>query len=249
MSLLLIGLSIGYCILSFRPQYEAILYGLLVLHVVTLGWMLSGMQWSEPMLGLTLISWLLSVVAVLIVKQPKTKTLVPPVLGSIAVLLMLAMLAPIPSNPPIEVEMWVALHVMLILIGYVGCIAAGLLGAVYIFVQHKLKEKSLQTVVRYPSLHRLDELITVGVWIGVSGLFTGSSAGVLWGLSQERLSLDITTMGSFALLLWYGSASFGRVFGRSSRWTAWMSLSGVGVVAVYFFLSAVIGSWHVGGGA
>ena len=38
----------------------------------------------------------------------------------------------------------------------------------------------------------------------------------------------------------------GKVSGRSPRWGAWMSVVGISGLMICFFLSAVIGSWHVG---
>ena len=128
-------------------------YGLIVVHALTIGVLLVNVKVSDPKLGLLLVGGIVSSAAVFISKKDKWKTMVSPLMGVVAILLTMSLLAPIPSNSPLEVQTWVALHIFLILIGYIGCIAAGLLSGVYIYVQHKLKEKSLpQTVVRYPCL-------------------------------------------------------------------------------------------------
>jgi ABC-type uncharacterized transport system permease subunit len=247
MSVMLAFLVLCYIVLSLRPQFESLLYVALLLHVSSVGYMLVDVTWTDPMLGLSFVGWLLAAIAVLISKQDKLGALVSPMLGVVSVMLTLAMLAPVPSNSPMEVQVWVGLHVALILLGYLGCLGSGLLGAVYLFVQHKLKEKSLKTVVRYPSLSVLERYHTSGVWLGVIGLFTGVTAGIVWGVNQTTLAFDMTTISSLLLLAWYGASLIGRILGRSARWSAWMSSLGLGVLTVYFFLSAVIGSWHMGG--
>ena len=196
-------------------------------------------------LGLLLVGGIVASAAVFISKKDKWKTMVSPLMGVVAILLTMSLLAPIPSNSPLKCNLGCFAYIS-ILIGYIGCIAAGLLSGVYIYVQHKLKEKSLQTVVRYPSLSLLEKYFSVGIWLGVLGLFTGVSSGVLWGVHTTSLSWDFTTISSLILLGWYSVALLGKVSGRSPRWGAWMSVVGISGLMICFFLSAVIGRWHVG---
>ncbi len=239
-------LIVAYFALSVRPEFEWGLYAALVLHAVILGLTVGTVDWIEPRLGLSFVGGLMAGIAVLIMKQNKLRQLVSPTLLVVGVLLTLALLAPSNMGSPVEVQAWVALHVALILFGYFGCVVAGVLGGVYIFVQHKLKEKSLQMVVRYPSLHILDRYLRFGVGLAVTGLFTGVTAGAFWGASRGLLNFDATIISSVLLLIWYGMALLGRVLGRSARWSAWLSLLGICGLTVYFFLSALLGTWHIG---
>ena len=246
MSLLIILLIVGYIISSVKSDMDVLRYGLILVHTLSVALFLVNLKVSDPKLGLMVVGGIVSASAVFISKKDKWKTMVSPLMGVVSVLLTLSLLAPVPSNSPLEVQTWVALHIFLILLGYIGCIAAGLLSGVYIFVQHKLKEKSLKTVVRYPSLSLLERYFSVGIWLGVLGLFTGVTSGVLWGVHTGSLSWDFTTISSFLLLAWYSVALLGKVSGRSPRWGAWMSVVGISGLMIFFFLSAVIGSWHVG---
>ena len=247
MSVCILVLIVGYIVASLRTIPDFLQYVLFVCHVALIAGMFISVKVSDPKLGLLLVGGIVSATAVFIAKKPKWKTMIAPLMGVVAILLVLSLFAPVPSNSPIEVDTWVALHIGLVLLGYIGCIAAGLLSGVYIFVQNSLKEKSLKTVVRYPSLSLLEKYFSVGIWLGVLGLFTGVTSGVLWGVHTTNLTWDFTTISSVLLLLWYSIALFGQVSGRSKHWSAWMSILGVTGLLVYFFLSAVIGSWHVGG--
>ena len=246
MSLLFIFLIVGYIISGIRSDIDVLRYCLIVIHTLTVAVLLVNVKVSDPKLGLMMVGGIVSASAVFISKKEKWKTMVSPLMGVVSILITLSLLAPVPSNSPLEVQTWVALHIFLILLGYIGCIAAGLLSGVYIFVQHKLKEKSLKTVVRYPSLSLLERYFSVGIWLGVLGLFTGVTSGVLWGVHTTSLSWDFTTISSLILLGWYSVALLGKVSGRSPRWGAWMSVVGISGLMICFFLSAVIGSWHVG---
>ena len=246
MSVIFVILIVGYILSSIKSELESLRYGLVVVHALTIAILIVNVKVSDPKLGLMLVGGIVSSAAVFISKKDKWRTMVSPLMGVVAILLTMSLLAPVPSNSPLEVQTWVALHIFLILIGYIGCIAAGLLSGVYIFVQHKLKEKSLKTVVRYPSLSLLEKYFSVGIWLGVLGLFTGVTSGVLWGVHTTSLSWDFTTISSLVLLGWYSIALLGKVSGRSPRWGAWMSVVGISGLMICFFLSAVIGSWHVG---
>ena len=246
MSIIFTVLIVGYIVSSLKSDIEPLRYGLLVVHALTIASLFVEVKVSDPKLGLLLVGGIVSAAAVFISKKEKWKTMVAPLMGVVSILLTLSLLAPVPSNSPLEVQAWVAMHILLILVGYIGCIAAGLLSGVYIFVQHKLKEKSLKTVVRYPPLSLLERYFSVGIWLGVLGLFTGVTSGVLWGLHTTSLTWDFTTISSLVLLGWYSVALFGKISGRSPRWGAWMSVVGISGLMICFFLSAVIGSWHVG---
>ncbi len=246
MSIIFTVLIVGYIVSSLKSDIEPLRYGLLVVHALTIASLFVEVKVSDPKLGLLLVGGIVSAAAVFISKKEKWKTMVAPLMGVVSILLTLSLLAPVPSNSPLEVQAWVAMHILLILLGYLGCIAAGLLSGVYIFVQHKLKEKSLKTVVRYPPLSILEKYFSVGIWLGVLGLFTGVTSGVLWGLHTTSLTWDFTTISSLVLLGWYSIALFGKISGRSPRWGAWMSVVGISGLMICFFLSAVIGSWHVG---
>lgn len=247
MSIFIVILIAGYIAASLRRIPDVLQYGLFVGHAVLIAGLFVNVKVSDPKLGLLLVGGIVSATSLFISRKPKWKTMVSPLMGLVSVLLALSLFAPVPSNSPIEVETWVALHIVLVLFGYLGCIAAGLLSAVYIFVQNSLKAKSLKIVVHYPSLSLLEKYFSVGIWLGVLGLFTGVTSGILWGIHTTNLEWDFTTISSVFLLFWYSIALIGQVSGRSKHWSAWMSILGVTGLLVYFFLSAVIGSWHVGG--
>ena len=126
MSFLIILLIIGYISSSVKDDIDGLKYGLILFHTLTVALLLVNVKVSDPKLGLMVVGGFVSSSAVFISKKEKWKTMVSPLMGVVAILLTLSLLAPIPSNSPIEVQTWVALHIFLILMGYIGCIAAGL---------------------------------------------------------------------------------------------------------------------------
>ena len=85
----------------------------------------------------------------------------------------------------IEVQTWFA-HIFLILIGYIGCIAAGLLSGVYIYVRNWRKNRCRRLLI-YPSLVSWKVFLSWYLAWGI-GLVYWSDTGVLWGVHTTSLS-------------------------------------------------------------
>ena len=224
-----------------------LLYAACLVHVSIVGWLISDLSWTEPILGLSTVSWLIVVGCIMIMKTPKFKTILSPVLGCVSLLVTLALLSPKPTSNAHDIQIWVWMHLLLILVGYVGCIIAGVFGGVYIYVQSKLKQKELKDIRRYPALKSLSEYNLLSTWLGAIGLFSGIVSGLTWALHVDKFVLDYTWLASFGLLGCYTVGLGGKLLGRRDRWTAWVSVIGLCSLGVYFFLSSLIGTWHIGG--
>ena len=68
--------------------------GLIVVHALTIGVLLVNVKVSDPKLGLLLVGGIVASAAVFISKKDKWKTMVSPLMGVVAILLTMSLLAP-----------------------------------------------------------------------------------------------------------------------------------------------------------
>ena len=78
-------------------------------------------------------------------------------------------------------------------------------------------------------------------------MFAGILSGITWALHVDKFTLDYTWIASFLLLGCYSIGLIGKFIGRRDRWMAWVSVIGLCSLSVFFFLSSLIGTWHIGG--
>ena len=258
-SLLLFCVTLGYSVLAVGvyldkiPKFQLIAMTLILGQILLLVPQIETFSAVDPFVGLNAVSLFIGSTTLLVgYKSARMQMLFPPVFSIVALLLSIALISPQVPMTGVSTEVWVWIHLSLILLGYVAFILGGLTSCMYFFVQSRLKEKNLQGIARYPSLHILDRYNLISMWVGFCCLFTGSVAGVFWGLYTNiaflSMMVDITIVGSFSLLSWYAVGLLGRYLGRRARWIAWFALIGFCSLTVFFLLSAIIGSWHLGAG-
>lgn len=245
--LLLIIVYVGIVWRSEHLQSHTLLYIASLMHVSLLGWYLSTMQWTNPKIGLVGVSWLLVAAAIWFLEHPKIRSILPALLSGNTLMLSMAFLAPTSDSSIEEIQIWVSLHLLLILIGYVGCILGGILGGAYIFVSARLKSRELREIRRWPALTTLARYNFVSIGFGTVGLLAGIVMGMFWALNMQRFHWDVTWVMSIALLGWYSIGLMGHLTGKQARWNAWISVVGLGSLAIFFVLTSILGSWHVGG--
>ena len=108
------------------------LYFALIIHVSLLGWLMSSICWVDPKVGLVGVSWLLMAGIIWFINSPKIRSLVPALVASTAFMLTMALLAPSSVSSIDDVQLWISIHLLLILIGYLGWYWVGCL-VVYLF--------------------------------------------------------------------------------------------------------------------
>ena len=103
-------------------------------------------------------------------------------------------------------SVWLAIHVLLILLGYAALVVTALASAFYLVQERQLKNKLPgKWFDRLPALGTLDGLITQSMAVGFGfitlGVVAGSSwAYVEWGtrwLGQERIAFSVLTWGFY----------------------------------------------------
>jgi ABC-type uncharacterized transport system permease subunit len=205
------------------------------------------MTMNTPLVGLGCISFGVSLVVLISSKNPKMYALVRPGSAIAALLLTIGLFSPNSSSMALPERWWINVHVTLFILGYAGFTIAALVGGVYVIVQSRLKQRSLQGIAKYPALNTLDVYNFWCTLIGFAGLLTGVLAGIFWAFyNNTELSWDVTFVSSFILLVWYAIALTSRFFGRQGRWAAWFSVLGFSSLTIFFFLTSVVGNWHMG---
>lgn len=243
---MLIGAYGFIALFERRISVRMPLYVASIVHVSVLGWLLSSIPWTDPVIGLVGVSWLLMAGMIWFIESAKIRSLVPALVSSTALMLTMALLAPSSGSSADEVQLWISIHLLLILIGYLGCVLGGVLGGAYIFVSSKLKSRNLKEIRRYPTLTTIARYNFLSIGFGTIGLLAGIVMGVFWALSNGVFRLDVTWVMSFLMLGWYSIGLIGHLMGRQARWNAWFSIVGLGLLAVFFVFTSLIGSWHLG---
>ena len=249
MTWLLLLLIVAYVLIALfarRLSVRMPLYFALIIHVSLLGWLMSSISWVDPKVGLVGVSWLLMAGIIWFINSPKIRSLVPALVASTAFMLTMALLAPSSISSIDDVQLWISIHLLLILIGYLGCVLGGVLGGSYIFVSAKLKSRNLKEIRRYPTLTTIAKYNFLSIGYGTIGLLAGIVMGVFWALSVDQFRWDVTWVMSFLMLGWYSIGLVGHLMGKQARWNAWFSVVGLGLLSVFFVFTSLIGSWHLG---
>lgn len=249
MTWLVVLLIVAYGLVALferRVSVRVPLYVASIVHVSLLGWLMSSISWVDPKIGLVGVSWLLMAGVIWFIETPKVRSLVPALVASTALMLTMALLAPNSASSIDDVQLWISIHLLLILIGYLGCVLGGVLGGAYVFVSAKLKSRKLKEIRQYPTLTTIAKYNFLSIGLGTVGLLAGVVMGVFWALSTEQFRFDVTWVMSFVMLGWYSVGLVGHLMGRQARWNAWFSIIGLGLLAVFFVFTSLLGSWHLG---
>jgi len=131
---------------------------------------------------------------------------------------------------------WLAIHILLILLGYASLVVTALASVFYLVQERQLKSKRPgKWFDRLPALGTLDTLITQAMAIGFGfitlGVVAGSSwAYVEWGtrwLGQERIAFSFLTWGFYLVMVFLRASA-----GWRGRKAAVMALTVLGCSAL-----------------
>jgi cytochrome c-type biogenesis protein CcsB len=229
------GLSLAFVAWQRRPLYAlglAALWAGAGLHSLAIvwTWALSGaLPASTLRQSLDLFSWGLMLAGLLVNARLKIMIL-GALTGPLCALLMLAAaVLPAPESPPSKLltSLWVAVHVISLLLGY-GLLALTFLGGLLYLLQDRLiRAKNLGAAFkRLPSLSRLDQLnhkaLVGGFTLLTVGLVTGAiyaqmTLGSYWRWDPKEVWALITWLLYAALLHTRLVGGWG---GRRAAWLA-----------------------------
>lgn len=134
---------------------------------------------------------------------------------------------------------WLAVHVLLILLGYAALIVTAVASLFYLVRERQIKSKNPgKWFERLPALGTLDSLITQAMSVGFAfitlGVVTGSTwAYVEWGtrwLGQERIAFSYLTWGFYLVMVFLRNSA-----GWRGRKAAFMALTVLGCSALTWF--------------
>jgi ABC-type uncharacterized transport system permease subunit len=137
---------------------------------------------------------------------------------------------------------WLAIHVLLILLGYAALVVTALASLFYLIQERQLKSKSPgKWFDRLPALGTLDKLMTQAMAVGFGfitlGVVAGSSwAYVEWGtrwMGQERIAFSFLTWGFYLVMVFLRASA-----GWRGRKAAFMALTVLGCSALTWIAHA-----------
>lgn len=127
---------------------------------------------------------------------------------------------------------WLAIHVLLILLGYAALVVTALASAFYIVQERQLKNKRPgRWFDRLPALGTLDLLITQAMALGFAFITLGVVAGSSWAyvefgtrwLAQERIAFSFLTWGFYLVMVFLRASAGWR--GRKAAYMAFTVLA------------------------
>jgi cytochrome c-type biogenesis protein CcsB len=152
--------------------------------------------------------------------------------------------APDGAAPVLLSSVWLGIHIVCSLLGFVAFAVAFIIGLMYLIQHHLLKTKRFNLLYeQLPSLDLLDEMNQATILLGFPLLTIGMLAGAVWGAGQghggiwsgtPKQVLTVVTW-LFYLVILHGRMTFGW---RAKR-AALLALIGfvvVGVTFLYAFL-------------
>jgi ABC-type uncharacterized transport system permease subunit len=229
------------CFFSEESSKKFFLWGASLLHGLGILLALQDLVFVHPLVGLGFVSYTVSVLLLTQVRHPKFDSLLRPSLSIILLMLLVGMLSPKATGLAVSQELWIAVHVFLILVGYL-CFAIGaIVGGMFIIVQTRLKQRKLEGINKFLSLPTLDRYNYRAVLIGFGALLSGALS-----LDNDNFEFDFTRGTTIVLIIWYAVALLSRYFGYHGRQLAWFSLLGFATLMVVVFLASVTGNWHFG---
>jgi ABC-type uncharacterized transport system permease subunit len=164
----------------------------------------------------------------------------------VAALLLLAILSGIePAGSALAFRgRWLALHITLSFLGYVGWVVAAAAALMYLAQFRQLKHKQLGAVFQFfPPLETLDKLSEWALILGFSALTLGISVGWAWTIrfegtfrwSDPKVVWGVLTWCALLLALW---ARFSRK--STSRQAAIWNVAGFGVVSLAYLIAKIV---------
>ncbi|MCC7499673.1 MAG: cytochrome c biogenesis protein CcsA [Bryobacterales bacterium] len=139
------------------------------------------------------------------------------------------------SNPQVR-DIWLLVHVLLILIGYTALVLTTVASIFYLIQERRLKKKRPGTLLdRLPALGTLDDLITRSMGVGflfiTLGLVTASiwafvELGTRW-ITQPQITVAFATWGFFLIMIVLRTNA-----GWRGRKTALLTLAAMGCSAL-----------------
>lgn len=146
------------------------------------------------------------------------------------------------------VNMWLPVHLGLLLAGVAGFALSSAVGVLYLYVRDALKKKRFGRIGRLPSLESLDRIQFRSMLFGFIALTLGIGAGGALATAslQQSWALDPKVLYTLAVWFWYFVALQARlVLGRRGRWTANFSIVGFGAMVFSLIgLNFLLQSWH-----
>lgn len=234
------------CFFSEESSKKFFLWSASLLHGLGILLALKDLVFVHPLIGLGFVSYMISVLLLTQIRHPKFNSLLRPSLSIILLMLLVGMLSPKATLVAVSPEIWISVHVFLILIGYL-CFAIGaIVGGMYIIVQTRLKQRKLEGINKFLSLPTLDRYNYRAVLIGFGALLSGALSGIFWSLDHDNFEFDFTMGTTIFLILWYAAALLSRYFGYYGRRVAWFSLLGYASLMIIVFFASVLGNWHFG---
>ena len=151
-----------------------------------------------------------------------------------------------PSLPLLDpgvagVAEWLKLtHIGVAILGETFAIGCCVIAILYLMQQRALKEKRIEAMgASTPTLHRLDRLLTWGLWLGLLGITAGLVTGAIYSqyyVPHAARSLELKVLWAIAVWIWYLATLLARqVLNRSAVEVAKMCLAGFLLLSVAFF--------------
>lgn len=234
------------CYFSEKSSKKFFLWGGSLIHGLGILLALQELVFVHPLIGLGFVSYTMSGILLTQLRHPKFDSMLRPSLALILLMLLIGMLSPKATIVAVSPEIWISVHVFLILLGYLCFTIGAIVGGMYIIVQTRLKQRKLEGINQFLSLPVLDLYNYRALLIGFGALLSGALSGIFWSLDNDNFSFDFTTGTTVVLLVWYAVALLSRYFGRKGRWGAWFSLIGFASLIIIVFFASVIGNWHFG---
>lgn len=150
-----------------------------------------------------------------------------------------------PSGPWINESVrsvWLAIHVLLILLGYAALVVTAIASLFYLIQERQLKNKRQEKWFdRLPALGTLDRLITQSMAVGFGFITLGVVAGCSWAyvewgtkwIGQERIAFSFLTWGFYLVMVFLRASA-----GWRGRKAAFMALTVLGCSALTWIAHA-----------
>ena len=218
--------------------------------MVILNLLVSPMAWLvSPAQTLGLVSALLTLSLIALrFYRPKLAALDKVIIPITTLLLLMATLSP-NTTSGLSIESWTLVHLLCILLGFLGFALAFAFAALYLLQRQRLKQKNFNQLSKSPSLNILDSYNHYAIMAGFISLSIGALMGIAWAREpQLNRELDWTIASTLILWCWYAAAIYTRLYhGRQGRWAAWFSILGFSTVCLLILTgSALTGDWHLG---
>jgi ABC-type uncharacterized transport system permease subunit len=149
-------------------------------------------------------------------------------------------------SSPVVRNVWLTVHIVLVLLGYAALALAAMASVVYLFQERELKTKQPRNFYyRLPALGTLDDLISKSIAIGFVLITLAVIAGSTWGfielraawISQPKIVLSFVTWFVYMALVFLRTTA-----GWRGRKAAIMTVTVVGFSALTWAAHARLGA-------